>query len=592
MSDKLTKEITIEIKRPEIIILLAFLLLVLILELQITFPSPIAFGDEGFHTRLAQWIAKEKEYPVWYPFVGTKLVRNSFFRPPLWNILEGSFYFLLGFNDVIVKFLTPFIGTILIGIAIFLFGAKNYSKKVGFIAAIIAVTIPSVVTYSVLFYTDILFTFYFCLFILTFINAIKTENKKYWILTGIFSALAILTDNTGIIIVPSSIILFFLYQVYKEGFSKKIKSYFVLILLLVLISGPYFLRNFVYYGTPNCNLPLFRTEGCQKTFEYKNNKEFKGGVVGGGSSESILRIGIMNYFNFAYGNILFIPLAFLCGLFYIGVRKRNVDVLLFLTILTFLSIFYVSMTGRSEDLARNTLSFSPAVAFISGIYFSRIRRYVSKNNFIWVGVLIFLTVNFFIIFYYYIKISLILSITLGVILFIATIYFLLVKNYQYALMVTFFSFIILFSFVNFYDKITGMVQVKQFSPSFFEACKFIKQNTTDDSLILTVWDYATTYNSQRNVWQLVGMPDSGDILLSGDVNLTLSRLKAHGATHIFVQKFSINPVYYPPEFVNFIENNPKNFVKIYENGPPLQQCLQAGNCDGNILYEINYTKMP
>jgi len=582
------KEITIEIKRPEIIVLLIFFSILLFLEIRITINSPIAFGDEGFHTRIAQWIGQEREYPVWLPFIGTKLVRSGFYRPPLWNILEGSFYLLFGFNDIIVKVLTPFIASILIGLVIFLLVKEIYSKEVGFIAAIIIVTIPSIVTYSVLFYTDILFTFYFCLFIFTFILSIKTENKKYWAVAGVFSALTLLTKSPGVIVVPFLVVLFFLYQVHKEGFSKKLKNYLVLILFLILISGSYFIRNFVYYGTPHCNFPLFSSEGCQKTFEYKNIKELPSGTAGGGSSESILKIGIMNYLNFVYGRIWFIPLSFICGLFYIGVRKNNFNVLIFLIILSFLPIFYVSLSSITEDLSRSTLSFASIVALISGIYFSGIYKYISKIDFAWVGTLVFLMIDFLIIFYNYIAISSVLSIILGFGLFIASAYFLYQKNYKYAMMATFFSFIILFSFTNFYDKITGMVQVKQFVPSFFDACNFIKQNTTNDVLILTVWDYATTYNTQRNVYQLTGLPDSGDIMLSGDVNLTLSRLKAHGVTHIFVQKFSINANYYPVEFINFLEDNPKKFVKIYETGSDLQQCIQSGGCDGNILYQIKY----
>lgn len=590
------KEITIEIKRPEIIVLLIFLSIVLALELQVTINSPIVFGDEGFHTRLAQWIGEEREYPVWYPFAGTKLVRSGFFRPPLWNILEGSFYFLFGFNEIIVKLLTPFIGSILIGLAVYILVKRVFSKEVGFVTAAIAVTVPSLVTYSVLFYTDILFTLYFSLFIFTFILAIKTENKKYWILAGVFSGLTVLTKNPGVIIVPFSIILFFLYQVYKDGFSKKLKNYFMLILLLILISGSFFLRNIVYYGTPSCALPLFNTKGCQKTFEYENIKEFTGGAGGGGSSESILKTGVISYFDFAYGNIWFdiwfirfIPFVFLflCGLFYILWRKKNVDVLILLIIVSFLPIYYVSISGRIEDLSRATLSLVPIVAFVSGIYLNGIYKYVSKTGFIWLGALIPLIIDLFLIYHNFVEISWVFSIILGVGLFVVSAYFLLRKNYQNVLIITFFSFIMLSSFVNFSGKITGITQVKQFVPSFFDACDFIKQNTTDDALILTIWDYATTYNCQRNVYQLSGMPDSGDIVLSGDVDLALSRLKAHGATHIFVQKFSINPIHYPPEFVRFLEDNPKSFKKIYETGPNLDTCLSQGGCDGAIIYQVN-----
>ncbi|MFQ6055001.1 MAG: ArnT family glycosyltransferase, partial [Methanosarcinales archaeon] len=176
------KEITLEIKHPEIFLLLGFLGIVFFFELQVTLNSPIVFGDEGFHTTLAKWISTEKEYPVWEPTYGTLTSRGGFHQKPLWNILEGSFYLIFGFNDIIVKILTPFIASILLGVCIFVLVKKIYNEKIGLIASIIAVTLPTLTTYAVLVYTDALFTFYFSLFILTFILAFKTEKIKYWVL--------------------------------------------------------------------------------------------------------------------------------------------------------------------------------------------------------------------------------------------------------------------------------------------------------------------------------------------------------------------------------------------------------------------------
>ncbi|MHC4752944.1 MAG: hypothetical protein ACYTFW_24145, partial [Planctomycetota bacterium] len=65
------KEITFELKNPELIVLMVFLAFVFYLELQVTFNTPISFGDEGFHTRISQWIAENVEYPVWVPFYET-----------------------------------------------------------------------------------------------------------------------------------------------------------------------------------------------------------------------------------------------------------------------------------------------------------------------------------------------------------------------------------------------------------------------------------------------------------------------------------------------------------------------------------------
>jgi len=536
----MVKEITIEIKHPEAIVMLLILAIFLFFEMQITFNSPVAFGDEAYHARMAEYVSVKGDYPVWDPNKGTNLLKLGYFRPPLWHMLVGGFYLIFGFNDIIIKFLTPLIGTLFLGSISFLFGKKVFNKKIGFIAAIIAVTLPTIITYSVLFYDDILFVFYFSMFVLTFLLATESEHRKYWIAAGIFGALAALSKPVGYVTVPFLIIFYFVYQSYKQGVSKIFKNYVIMILLLGLLFSPFMLRNLVYFKTPICGglIPLLNQASCSKIFQYKNIKQFETTPGDAGSEASILKAGVINYFNFVYGNIWFVPFTFLCGLFILASRKKDIDIKIIFIILAFLLVFYVEMKGRLEELGRHTLGLAFVVALISANFFERIYDFLN-SHIKWVGIIVFVLV-------------------VGL------------------------------CFLGLRDKLTGMKQVKAFSPSFFEATNFIKQNTSQAALVLTVWEEPTIYNSQRNSINIGALPDSGDIALSGDLNLTLSRLKQHGITHIFIQKFSINPSYLPIEFVQFLEKNPENFVKIYENGPQLQQCLQAGGCDGTLVYEIKY----
>jgi hypothetical protein len=142
-------------------------------------------------------------------------------------------------------------------------------------------------------------------------------------------------------------------------------------------------------------------------------------------------------------------------------------------------------------------------------------------------------------------------------------------------------------------KLTGMAQVKQFSPTFFEACNWVKKNTTENTTLYTVWGHRAIYNCQRNA---VGTSAVPDLALSKDANYTVKVAKDNGVTHFFIQKFSIDPQNqhlaerYDWEFVQFLENNPEHFQKVYENGIPIGQCVQYWQrgvaCDGNIVYKI------
>jgi len=618
------REITIEIKKPEIIVLLIALSVFLFLELQVTFNSPIVFGDEGFHTRMAQYISQELEYPAWQPYEGTKLIKHNFERPPLWNILEGSFLFVFGFSEIIIKFLTPFIA-ILTGLSVFLLGKRIYGKEVGIIAALITITIPSFVTYSVLFYTDTLFVFYFTLFMLTFFLAIKTERKKFWILSGVFGALSFLTKVPGFTVFPL-IVLGFLYQFYKKrGISHLLKNYLLLGLVLILLITPYFIRNLANYGTPSCRFPFFDTSGCAMTFEYETERESPTGIEQAGTGLNLFTMGITNYLNFAYGNIWFVPLVALCGLFVI-LKKRGDYTLIILSILSFLLLFYYSYSpgSRAEDTSRAMLGAGTTIALICGIYLEKLYKFLKNQKMVALFVFALIILTVYILYNNISSPSHMISsdnmINTSIFLFTSGIYILgafgllLTKNYKYALIFSFFGLIIYLSFFGnlveklygFYyfeggdlKKAIGMVNVKQFSPSFIEACNHIKENTDEDAWLMTIWAHQSSYNTQRKISGFWGYPDSGDIILSGDLNLTLSRLKAHGITHIFIQKFSISttPVgeKYPISFLQFLENNPESFVNIYENGPSLQDCIQSvqagGGCDGNVLYEINYEKI-
>ncbi len=568
-----TKEITIEIKRPVIIILLVLLSIILILELQVTFPSPIVFGDEGFHTGMARYISDQKDYPVWQPFEGeTKLLKIGFKRPPLWNLSEGGFYLIFGFNEAIVKFLTPFIAVILTGLSVFLLGKKIYDENVGFFTAIITVTIPSFVTYSVLFYTDAMFVFYLSMFILTFFLSIKTGNKKYWFLSGIFAGFSFLTKTPGFVVFPL-IGLGFLYQIYKQkGIVSLLKNYSILVLFLFLIIGPFFLRNYVYYNTPSCDLPFLNTDGCSVTFDYENRVEMAGELEQTGTAVNIFEMGVLNYFNFAYGNIWFVVFGFISGLIIIFSRKKESDILIILVILSFLPIIYLGSGGRSEDAARYTLGLVPIIALSGGIYLTMIYNFVKKYQ-KYLAMIIFI----FIIVY-----SLFGSRFLDI-----------RGNGEFrgnGIIDKLFGYDVVQN--NQLVHISGLKDIKQFSPSFLEACDFIKKNVNEDASIMTIWIHHSSYNCERNIAGFHNLPDLSDIVLSSDLNLAVSRLEAHGITHIFIQKFSLSSdsvaEKYPISFVQFLENNPDNFEKIYENGPALEQCLQAGGCDGNILYEVKY----
>ena len=558
------KEITIEIRNPELIILLIFSVIILALELQITFTKPISFGDEGFHSYLAKLIGEQKNYFVWMPFEGTTLIHSGYTRPPLWNLLEASFIFIFGFNEIIIRFLTPFIVT-LTSIAAYLLVKRVLNEKVAFITSVILITLPSFVTYSVLFYTDILFTFYATLTLLTFLLAEKENSKKYFLLSGVFGALAFLTKLPGAGFYAFFALVFLYELIKKRKLLMTIKKFFPLLIILLIIPAGFFLRSFYYYHSICIRIPFiggFDTSGCSIN-NFESKYKFTGRTEQAGTEASVYKIGLMSYLDFAYGTLWFVPLGFISGLIILLIKREKLTNYLLLYLLLFF-ILFPAVVGRAEDTARYTLAWAPLIALVTGRWYEEIYEFLKKNQKY-----------------------------LGIVILI---------------------FVLVFAYLNASEKLTTMSLVKQFSPTFFEACNWIKENTPENSSLYTVWAHRAVYNCQRNS---VGTGTVPDLALSRDVDYTLQVAKENGVTHFFIQKFSIDSSNrhlsekYDLDWVQFLESHPEAFVKVYDDkgwctlrdpsGRIIDQRL-AGDiaealmliqrgyyCDGNVVYWINTT---
>jgi 4-amino-4-deoxy-L-arabinose transferase-like glycosyltransferase len=524
------------------------------MQLQVTTTRPIAFGDEGFHVANARYIGENVEYPLTTPLFGSEIQPERFNRPPLWNLIEGSFYMMFGFSETIPQILHPLLA-LLTGIAVFTLTKRLYDENVAMIAAIIAVTIPSYVTYVVAFYTAIPYMFFFSIAFLCILNAIKNGGKKYWMLGGIFSGLAILTNIAGLFLV-FFMIAFGLFRISRNftaaGVKDSLKKYGGLIVVTMLIISPWIGRNVVEYYVPGCTNPQsIITGACTGEPYYQPVHEFEARTQTGGSETGIVSFGLSNYVRFAYGfsdqnplvnfiGLAFIPFVFIAGVVLMLKRRDSVDKAMIISLVILLLIFMQFgglFSGRSEDTARYFLTAAPIIGIAAAGYVASIGKNVRKGH----------------------------VITIAAIIIVASL-----------------------SITAAGQKIQTMSIVKTFSPMFFDACDWVKGNTPEDASMLSLHTYPTRYNCERAaVWEI---PDKADIVLSNDLDLVRSRLEANGIGYVFIQKFSLSNEAlgqsYPLSFVQFLEQNSETFVKVYENGPSLQQCVSQGGCDGSIIYRL------
>lgn len=308
---------------------------------------------------------------------------------------------------------------------------------------------------------------------------------------------------------------------------------------MALILGSFYLRNYVYYNTPLCGLRyVFTSEKCNIDIEYKNREDFVQNNAGAATDANVYQFGLMNYFQFAYGFLWFVPLVFIIGIVFLLSRREKLDVTIIIFFLASIVLFYMIYQGRAEDTSRYMLFITPLIALVTGIYLEAIMN--------------------------------------------------ILKKYYKYFGIIFLILILIVLYYNFSSKILMMPQVKQFSPLFFDACKWVNLNLPADARLLSLYGHPTVYNCQRDAtWELKDLPD---IILSGDLNLTVQRLEANGINYIFIQKFALSQQAYrqtyPISFVAFLEQNPQTFKKVFENGPDYNSCLQAGGCDGTAIYKV------
>jgi len=544
LTEETKKEgITFELKNPMLLVFLAFTIVILILELLLILNRPIAFGDGAFHAYISKFIGTNSIFPKILPELNTYYTYS-----PLLHLLLSVFY-LVPFGEVLAKAFIPFL-VFITGLAVFVTVSKIFSKRTALIAAILIITVPVFVTYSVLIYTDILMILFFSLAVISILVADKHASKKYWLLAVIFACMSFLSKGIGVIAFAfiGSVLL---YKLIKKEFVIKqfLKIAGIISFIAFVILCGWFVRNIIFYKTLDCNLPLpLKTNCLKETVSSDVVKKFAGYVVPSGSNLGVLNFGMKNFLMFMYGNLWLVPLATIIGIIFALSRREKIDylnlILIFLVVLPALIISYVGFKAkveqRSEDVARYLILSAFALPLISAFFIDNLLE--------------------------------------------------LIKKYWKFFPLTIIGMIIILSWINFKGKLDVMSSVTQFSPAFFQACDFIKTNTEKDARFLSLWAAPTAYNCERTaMWDSNYLPD---IVLSENLTAVLNGLKAQNISYVFIQKFAMSQTPYqatiPMTFVQFLDNNSQYFKNIYENGPKLQDCIAQGGCDGTIVYRINY----
>lgn len=467
----------------------------------VTLNSPIAFGDEGYYAYHAEKMSSTGVLPK-FEYLGTDIYHRPFIKPPLFILIDTAAWSIDG--EFGLKLLIPLFA-IITALMIYVFMKKFYSEGAGLIAALIFLLTPALITYGVMNYVDVFLALIFVAGMYFGYNGLKNNKKPDLILAGVFSALAILTKITG----PLLFILLVIYFVLSK--NKNFKNILIIFIVAALILLPWFFRNILFFGNV-CYGPL----DCNDVIDVNVQKmglKFEAVLPQEGTNVDILKMGFLNFSDFAFGLPIFVLLLF--GIANIFEKRKDIDVFLLLSVFVFILIFFLGGGARAEDTARFLVPAVVGISMICGVFIDDLYEVCKKYN---------------------------------KILALAGIIVILIA-------VSFYG----------YEKLSTMTQVKQFSNAFFDVCNWIKKNTNSTDLIFSIYSHQSTYLCNRISTATV--PDKEEIQLTNN-DTSYEHLKLNGFDYVFVQGFVVSQVAYRDsisiDFLNYLSNSQK-FKKVFDN---------------------------
>lgn len=301
--------------------------------------------------------------------VSAKNIRNGFGytsdRPPFLPILILLFFQIFGENLTIVKYIIPAFSVINIFL-IYYFASILYDKKIGLISSLLFSTLPVPFFLSTRILTETFFLMFFLSSLITFYLGLE-KNVKYFLLTGIFTALSLLTRYTGAIL----FIIYFSYIFLR----KKFKIFFCPNLLLsliffLLVLSPWFLVNIQNYSNPIGSLI--------ENLEINRNIKTVEAINLPFLNLKISFPPLMYYFFVLplIGSILSLTTL----LYFLFFRKIEKEEILLLLIFFAIFIFHLISVGRASVRFLNEISI--IFSIFSALFFVKIFKIKEKKFFI------------------------------------------------------------------------------------------------------------------------------------------------------------------------------------------------------------------
>ncbi len=225
----------------------------------------IALIPSTFYDALYSHLAIPEQSIITHTF--RPLIHNLYTFYPINTEMLYTLLMALGGDYVSARVLHFLLG-ILSTLALYNISRELFNEKIALLSSVIFYATPSVALTSTLAMHDLAITFFQLLALSAFLHWEKGKNKRWWLMSAIATGLAICTKYTALYFTLAFLISNFIWNIYKKKeYKSMIKMYLYFILIVLLISAPYLLRNLILTGNPVYpTLPkIFGTSSFQKT---------------------------------------------------------------------------------------------------------------------------------------------------------------------------------------------------------------------------------------------------------------------------------------------------------------------------------------
>lgn len=206
-------------------------------------PSISAFSDEYYYAKLARSFFFSHDFSI-------HNIKVMFYQP-LYPIILSIAYIFKNMQMVylVMKFINAMISTLII-IPSYLLAKEFLDNKNSLLVTITIALFPSMFSFAPyllaenLLYPLFMFSFYFLY------KSFASGKRLYFILSGVFIALAFLTKTSAIILIALPFLFFIINSILKKEYVKsQLYNIMLAYAAISLIILPWFIRNIISFGS-------------------------------------------------------------------------------------------------------------------------------------------------------------------------------------------------------------------------------------------------------------------------------------------------------------------------------------------------------